>query len=110
LLKSSDSFLGLTNCKRKQEESLAFLFPFCIFSHFSITWNPRRTGLIDNLFTRRDRGNHPLKETAETHRADHLPGSNEVFILTIDDNNFSRTPPKTRTHNDPLDTPVARTV
>jgi hypothetical protein len=54
----------------------------------------------------------PRKETSETGRTDHLPGNNDLFILTSDDNgNFSGTPSKIRTEiiiNQ--NTPLTRTV
>jgi hypothetical protein len=55
----------------------AFILYLCYLScslchHFAITWNPGRTALMDNVFTRRDRANCPQgKEQPNLVRTDH---------------------------------------
>jgi hypothetical protein len=46
-------------------------------------WNPGRTGLIYNIFTRRDGENgSQRREEQSLLRTGHLPGNNEVAAMT----------------------------
>jgi hypothetical protein len=65
----------------------------------------RKDRLINDIFIRRDGGNHPQgKEQWSLLRTDHPPGNDDLLILTRlllssddSDDNFSKTPLKTRT-------------
>jgi hypothetical protein len=63
-------------------------------------WNPGRTGLINNIFSRKDGNYLQGKKQQDLHRTDHLLGNNDLLIMTRflhssddSDNDFREAPP-----------------
>jgi hypothetical protein len=66
-------------------------------------WNPGSTGVIDNIFSRRDGENCPQGKGEKPPQDRPPTGHNDLFFLTrllpssYGSDDFSRIPPKTRT-------------